>query len=85
MFTAEVTSGMMSKELVPLYAFLGKKVRSLPNIIVDTRNDKVERVDPKRLNSFLCLLKLSISLVERIEDDKTVLTNIKNREYRLQK
>ena len=43
MFTAEVTSGMTSKELVPLYAFLGKKVRFPPNIIVDTRNDKVER------------------------------------------
>ena len=45
MFTAEVTSGMTSKELVPLYAFLGKKVRFPPNIYitVDTRNDKVER------------------------------------------
>ena len=43
MFTAEVTSGMTAKELVPLNAFLGKKVRLPPNINVDTRNDKVER------------------------------------------
>ena len=43
MFTAEVTSGLTSKELVPLNAFLGKKVRFPPNINVDTRNDKVER------------------------------------------
>ena len=54
MFTAEVTSGMMSKELMPRHMYLGKKVILLPFILLWAQ-EMIEagKAGPKDTNSFL--------------------------------
>ena len=54
MFTAEVTSGMASKELMPHHIYLGKKVMLLPFILCWAQG-MVEggNAGPKHINSLL--------------------------------
>ena len=54
MFTAEVTSGMTSKELMPHHMYLGEKVILLPFILLWAQG-MIEggKGGPKHINSFL--------------------------------